>query len=168
MKATAAVIAAIIAVLALLYVAAGPNANNELTSAELAGIEEAVLAQANALIETQNAFDANGFLAQFSTEDLDWINQSTHLASYEAVAEVIEDFFVGLDAFDSGWKDLSVEVLSRKAALCRGEWWGVQTRGDVVSRFDSNFWTALHELQADGSWKITRVHQSWANPVSER
>lgn len=167
MRATAAVIAAIVAVFALLYVAAAPDAPAEMTSDEIAAVEEAVLAQANALIETQNAFDVDGFLAQFSTRDLDWINQSTHLAGYEALARMIEDFYEGLDAFDSGWKYVSVLVLSSEAALCRGEWWGEQTRGEVVSRYESVYWTALHELQADGSWKITRVHQSWADPVSE-
>lgn len=165
---------ALIAGLGLLVVLAvgfilysSPTAPPEMTEAQVAAIEEAVLAQANALIEAQNAFDVDGFLAQFSTVDTDWINQSTHLASYESVAETIEAFFVGLDAFDSGWKDISVEVLSSKAALCRAEWWGEQRRGDVVSRYESVFWTALHELQADGTWKITRVHQSWADPVTE-
>jgi len=143
-----------------------PTVAPEMTESEVAAVEEAVLAQANALIETQNAFDADGFLAQFSTEDLDWINQDTHFASYEAVAEMIRGFFVGLGAFDSGWKNVSVDVISEKAALCRGEWWGEQTRGDVVSRYESVFWTALHELQADGTWKITRAHQSWADPVT--
>lgn len=101
------------------------------------------------------------------TEDLDWINNSVHHPSYEAVAETIRNFFAGLDAFDSGWKDVSVEVLSSKVALSRGEWWGEQTRDEVVTRYESVFWTALHELQADGTWTITRVHQSWADPVTE-
>lgn len=157
-----------LATVALLLLTAGcqPPAP-EITEAEVVALEEAVLGQANAIIEAQNTFDADGFLAQFSTQDMDWINQSTHFASYEALAEMIEEFFVGLDTFDSGWKDLSVRVLSRKAALCQGEWWGEQTRGDVVSRYESVYWTALHELQADGTWKITRVHQSWAEPVTE-
>lgn len=167
MKALIAGLGVLVVLVAAFLLYSSPPAPKEMTEDEVAAIEEAVLAQADALIETQNAFDADGFLGQFSTVDLDWINQSTHLASYESVAETIEDFFVGLDAFDSGWKDVSVEVLSSKAALCRGEWWGEQTRGDVVSRFESVFWTALHELQADGTWKITRVHQSWADPVTE-
>lgn len=167
MKATAVIIGAIVAVVALLYVARAPSAPPEMTEAETVAIEEAVLAQANALIETQNAFDADGFLALFSTEDLDWVNQSTRYASYESFSEMIGDFFVGLDAFDSGWKNISVRVLSREAALYQGEWWGEQTRGDVVSRYESVYWTALHELQDDGTWKITRVHQSWAEAVTE-
>jgi hypothetical protein len=166
MKGLITVLAVVVVLGLAFFLYRTPTAPPEMTEAEVAAVEEAVLAQANALIETQNAFDADGFLAQFSTEDLDWINQSTHFASYGAVAETIRNFFVGLDAFDSGWKDVSVEIISRKAALCRGEWWGEQTRGDVVSRYESVFWTALHELQADGTWKITRVHQSWPDPVT--
>lgn len=167
MKALIAGLGLLVVLAAAFFLYSSPTALPEMTEAEVAAIEEAVLAQANALIETQNAFDADGFLAQFSTVDLDWINQSTHLAGYESVVETIDGFFVGLDAFDSGWKDVSVEVLSSKAALCRGEWWGEQTRGDVVSRYETVFWTALHELQPDGTWKITRAHQSWADPVTE-
>jgi len=151
----------------LLFAACQAPPPPEVTEVEVAGIEEAVLVQANALVETQNAFDVDGFMAQFSTGDLDWINNSTHYISYEAVAETLRNFFAGLDAFDSGWKNVSVDVISRKAALCRGEWWGEQTRGDVVTRFVSIFWTALHELQADGTWKITRVLQSFPDPVTQ-
>lgn len=157
----------LVAVAGLVILAACQAPPAGMTESEAASIETAVLAQADALIDTQNAFDAPGFLAQFSTHDLDWINQSTDLEGYEAVARTITEFFVGLDAFDSGWKHVSVKVLSAEAALCRGEWWGVQTRGEVISQYDSVFWTSLHELQADGTWKITRVHQSWADPVTE-
>jgi hypothetical protein len=167
MKGLITVLAVLVVVLLAYFLYRTPSAPREMTEAEVAAVEEAVLAQANALIETQNALDADGFLAQFSTEDLDWINQSTHFASYEAVAETIRDAFVGMDAFDSGWKTVSVDIISRKAALCHGEWWGEQTRGDVVTRYESVFWTALHELQADGTWKITRAHQSWADPVTQ-
>jgi hypothetical protein len=167
MKGLITVLAVLVVVLLAYFLYRTPSAPREMTEAEVAAVEEAVLAQANALIETQNALDADGFLAQFSTDDLDWINQSTHFASYEAVAEAIRGAFVGMDAFDSGWKNVSVDIISRKAALCRGEWWGEQTRSDVVSRYESVFWTALHELQADGTWKITRAHQSWPSPVTQ-
>lgn len=156
-----------LAAFAVLCFAACQAPPPEMTEGEAAAIEEAVLAQANALIETQNSFDADGFLAQFSTEDLDWMNDSDHYTSYEAVAETLRKFFAGLDAFDSGWKTVSVEVISRNAALCRGEWWGEQVRGDVVIRYEPVFWTALHELQADGTWKITRVHQSFPDPATQ-
>lgn len=158
---------ALLAVAVLMIVSACQAPPAEMTPEQVAQIEEAVLAQANALIETQNAFDAEGFLAQFSTDELDWYNQDVHHTSFQDLAGVLENFFTGLDAFDSGWKNVSVEVLSETTALCRGEWWGVQTRGEVASRYESVFWTSLHEVQTDGSWKITTVHQSWADPVTE-
>jgi len=156
----------VVALLALLSACQAPPPA-EMTQGEIAQIEEAVLAQANALIETQNAFDAAGVLELFSDQDMDWMNGSIHYTSYDAVAGVVEGFFEGLDEFDSGWKSLSVKVISKDAALCQGEWWGEQTRGGIVTRYDSTFFTALYELQPDGSWKITRVHQSWADPVTE-
>jgi hypothetical protein len=142
-------------------------APTEMTDAEVAAIEEAVRAQANALIETQNALDADGFLEVFSRGDLHWVNDDVEYESLDDVAGVVRGLLADLDGFDSGWNDLGVTVLSRTAALCQGEWWGDHVRGDQVTHFEPVFWTALHELQPDGSWKITRVHQSWADPGAE-
>ena len=43
----------------------------EMTEAEIAEIESIVRAQAEALVTTQNAMDAEGFLAYFSRENLE-------------------------------------------------------------------------------------------------
>ena len=95
------------------------------------------------------------------------MNIANHYASFEAVDRMIRGVIDRLDAFDSGWTELGVTVLSEKAALSHGNWWGKQFEGNLVHTGDANFWTALHELEEDGSWRITRVHQSWNDLVTE-
>lgn len=56
----------LLAVFSVLLLSACQAPPAEMTDAEMNAIEEAVLAQANALIETQNTFDVDGFLGQFS------------------------------------------------------------------------------------------------------
>ena len=139
----------------------------EMTPEEIAQIESVIKAQAEALVTTQNSLDADGFLAYFSKEGLEWVNLATFYGSYEEVDEFIRAVLGPLDSFESGWNDLGVTVLSNEAALSHGNWWGKQVEGNRVTSADPIYWTALHELQADGSWMITRIHQSWGNMRTE-
>jgi hypothetical protein len=154
--------------LTLLSLVAGCQAPPEGMNPEaIAQIESVIRAQGEALVTTQNSLDADGFLAYFSREGLDWVNVGTHYTSYEAVDRWIRNLLGSLDSFDSGWNELGVTVLSDKAALSHGNWWGRQVVGNQVTTGNALYWTALHELEEDGSWRITRVHQSWSNLVTE-
>jgi hypothetical protein len=153
---------------ALFSLVAGCQAPPEgMTPEDMAQIESIIRGQAEALVTTQNSLDADGFLAYFSRERLDWVNVGTHRTSYEAVDRWIRDLLGSLDSFDSGWNELGVTVLSDRAALSHGNWWGRQVVGDQVMTGDAIYWTALHQLEEDGSWRITRVHQSWSSLVTE-
>lgn len=139
----------------------------EMTADQITEIETAVLAQADGLVTAQNNRDADGFMSHFSSERFFWVNNYTPYASFAAMEDFISDLLAGIDTFNSGWNEVSVTVLSEKAALSHGSWWGEQIRGNQVTKGDTIWWTALHELRGDGSWKITRVHQSWGSLVVE-
>ena len=145
--------------------AACQPASPTLTDADRAEITAAIHAQADALVTAQNARDAEAFMAVMDTAGLVWVNQAARYDSWAEVDQVVRSIFDGVDAMDSGWWDLNVTVLASDAALSHGVWWGEQTSGSEVVRFDTVFWTALHEPSGDGRWAVTRVHQSWQDPT---
>jgi hypothetical protein len=138
-----------------------------MTADQITEIETAVLEQADGLVTAQNNLDADSFMSRLSSERFFWVNNYTPYASFDAMEDFISDLLAGIDTFNSGWNELNVTVLSEKAALSHGSWWGEQIRGNQVTKADTIWWTALHELHEGGSWKITRVHQSWDTPVVE-
>ena len=154
-----------LAVILLLLVAACQQAAPTLTDADRAEITAAIHAQADALVTAQNALDAEAFMAVMDTADMVWVNQAARYDSWAEVGQVVRSIFSGVDAMDSGWWDLNVTVLAPDAALSHGVWWGEQTSGAEVVRFDTVFWTALHRPSGEGRWVVTRVHQSWQDPT---
>lgn len=127
--------------------------------------ENAIRAQAEGLILAQNALDTDAFVAALSPSHIVLVANQTRWESYDSVAAAVESTLSGLDAFDSGWTDLGVTVLSADAGLSHGVFWVRQTAGTQITSFSTVYWTALHQRQADGSWKITRIHQSFPDPT---
>ncbi len=152
---------------ALLVLVACQPAGPALTETDRAEIETAIRVQAEGLVEAQNTLDTEGFMAAVDTGDMVWVNHQARFESSEQVAEIVASIFSDIDSMDSGWRELDVTVLSPDAALSHGIWWGAQTTGAEVVRYDTVYWTAVHERRDDGAWKITRVHQSWQSPTVE-
>ncbi len=156
MKATAAVIAAIVAVIALLYFATTPSAPPVMTDSEVAQIETEVEATAEAWLDVWRANDcqlarsiwnpttmAQPYAGEIGLSVDDWINQCTTTIANRA-------------AWTGQWMDTRVRVVSRDVALFEGTYTGTfeWRDGSPASHYSTAAQTMLFE-RTDSGWGLT-------------
>jgi ketosteroid isomerase-like protein len=158
MKATAAVVAAIVAVLALLYVASSPNAPVEMTDAEIAQHEaevmQAIDAQWAGYREAMVAGDAEGVLSRW-TDDMRLWGPGLDLgrAEFESLVRGSLGSDMVFTAFDFTPFDTSIHG-NVVYQIGRMDVTGPGPDGEPVQ--DHSYALAKWVKQPDGVWRMSR------------
>lgn len=171
MKTTVAVIAAVVAVIALLYVATVPNGAPpaEMTSEEISQIEAEVMSWPDQWIESSRNLDADGVVALFDPEEARYVVNATFHSGLDECRNAIEVLYSGWESWDPSWSGTSVEVLGPGVALLIGQVRGPLTLVDGTEGINQVRLSFLLKKRADG-WKAVYGHGSGVftpNPSDE-
>ncbi len=173
MKTTVAVVAAIIAVIALLYVTTSPTPLPEMTAAERQEVVGEVQRTFDAWIATGPTNDLDAAMeffvddasAEFVGEPVIFVNR---LQAYSTKGEIVEAFEPAI-ANRSGTNytttNNSFSVVSHDAVMQAYEGTYSVTNLEGVSGPDYPLTVTILWVRRDGAWKILHLHQSWSTDV---
>jgi hypothetical protein len=156
MKKTAAVIAAIVAVLALLFIATEQTAPPEMTEAEVAQIEAEVFVASDYLVDGWNAHDAETFLAMFHPNKVSHAWGGRIWTDHDELSEEWAAVMETTDSVGISWTDRNVRVVTDQVAMFQGstDLTIYYTDGRIVQYPGTAHWTGLFE-PSEAGWKMT-------------
>lgn len=170
MKATAAVVVAILAVLALLYVATAPTPPAELTAAEIAQIQSEVERAAEDWMEVWQMNDCEAGRGFWHPEYLSQPRGGTIAKTVDDLMEQCNQALANRESFSGNWTDTEVKVISRNAAIFAGNWEGTfHYRDDTPPRHYAHSATVLLFIRTETGWALSFYVNSndSPQPVSE-
>ena len=165
MKATAAVIAAIVAVIALLYVATPPNAPPVMTDSEVAQIQSEVDSLTNEWWKAWETFDWDrGLSFVADAPETTWTGAVHTVYSVAEMREVWPAAMAGLGRQDLEFTNSKTIVLTPEIVwtLREGNYLLVDTAGTEVATGQFNE-TAVW-VKRNGEWKVLLGHDDDTTP----
>jgi uncharacterized membrane protein len=171
MKAIAAVVAAIVAVGALLYVATKPTPPPQMTEAEIAQIQGEI---GQAAEEWMNVWRANDCELARGLWHPDHVTQPYAGVIARTVDDWIEDCNTSIAnraSFSGSWIDTEVRVISPNAAVLAGNWEGTfHYRDDTPARHYPHSAQVILFERTDAGWGIVFLMSSndTPQPVGEQ
>jgi hypothetical protein len=129
-------------------------ATSAMTEAEIAQIEAEVLQVWEGFFQSFRDLDMDGVTGIFHPEHTS-MNYQYEFADYAAMLELYEGFFAPLEAWEGGWVDTRVRVLTPSFAVFEGRYWATIhfTDGSAFHWPENAIWTALMEKTDDG-WLV--------------
>jgi ketosteroid isomerase-like protein len=157
MKKTVAVIAAIVGVLALLFIATEQTAPPEMTEAERAQIESEVAAVADQLMTALSNLDTSVSEALYDPATMHGNDGTAYFATYDEWVAHNEDLFGRFEELDAGWTNTRVDVLAPDVALFVGQN-SVDATQVSGARTNIQGYITLVLKKTEGDWRI--IHQA--------
>jgi len=163
MKTTLAVVVAIVAIIALLYVATVPNSAPapEMTEAEKAQIEAEVAALDQAVGSAVAGWDLDAFLSYFSA-DLTWTLSGDAHHGLQSWTDQVTPNFSSTEPLDRcEFINRRIQVLTQEVAISTSvvNCYAPSAEGPPVLVIDHT-WTAVW-AEADSQWKIVNVSETY-------
>lgn len=116
------------------------------------------------VFEGVRQMDVDMIMAACHPTDLGWVWSSVP-QGYDRVGELWANWFENKEAWEGGWTETTVKVLSEDAAAFQGVCEATLTyqSGRIVRHPGNASWTSLVERTADG-WKITMLDGGAGTP----
>jgi hypothetical protein len=169
MKTTAAVVAAILAVIALLYVATVPNApSGDLTEAEISQIQAEIDSLTNEWWDAWQVFDwERGFSFIADAPETTWTGAGPTVYSVAEMRELWPPSMEGFQRQDLEFTNARTVVLDRDIVwtLREGSYVLIDTSGAEVAQGTHNE-TAVW-VKRNGEWKVLLGHDDDTTPPVE-